>query len=158
MVVPERGPLHEYADEVGLFFESTGLPRVPGRILGWLLVCEPAHQSAEELMSALQVSRGSVSMAMRMLRTAGAVERHHVPGQRRVFYRIQPGFWLREAEDKARLAGQWRKLAERGLDLVADRPAHSSTRLREAHDMYAFLEREYARIKDLWLQQREGQQ
>ncbi|MQA86304.1 MAG: transcriptional regulator [Streptosporangiales bacterium] len=151
----ESSELHGYADEVGLFFEATGLPRMPGRILGWLLVCEPPHQSAEELAAALQASRGSISMAMQMLMGAGAVERYPVPGSRRTYYRMRPGFWLREAEDKARLAGEWRKLADRGLDLMRDRPEESRRRLQEARDMYAFLEEEYARIKDLWLQRQE---
>lgn len=153
-----RSGLHDYADEVGLFFEDAGLPRVPGRILGWLLVCEPPHQSAEELAVALRVSRGSISMAMRMLQTAGAVERYPVAGSRRTYYRMRPGFWLREAEDKARLAGEWRKLADRGLDLTADRPPESRRRLQEARDMYAFLEEEYARIKDRWLERQERRQ
>lgn len=151
----DRPQLHEYADEVGLFFADAGLPRMPGRILGWLLVCEPPHQSAEDLAAALQVSRGSISMAMQMLQTAGAVERYPVPGSRRTYYRMRPGFWLREAEDKARIAGEWRKLTDRGLDLMGDRPEESRRRLQEAHDMYAFLEEEYARIRDRWLQRQE---
>ncbi|WP_460527165.1 hypothetical protein [Flindersiella endophytica] len=54
--------LQEYVEEIGLYFAGVRLPRMPGRILGWLLVCDPPHQSAEELAAALQVSSGSISV------------------------------------------------------------------------------------------------
>jgi DNA-binding transcriptional regulator GbsR (MarR family) len=151
-----RTTLHEYADEVGLYFEDKGLPRIPGRILGWLMVCEPSHQSAEELAEAVQASRGAVSMAMRMLQSANAVERYTVRGTRRVYYRLRPGFWLEEAEEKAKVAREWTKLTGRGLDLLGDRPPEVRRRVQEAHDMYAFLAEEYARIKDRWLERQES--
>lgn len=142
--------LQGYVEEIGLFFANAGLPRMPGRILGWLLVCEPAHQSADELATALQASSGSVSMAVQMLVRAGAVERHTVPGSRRTYYRLRPGFWLHEAEEKAKQAAAWRKLADRGLSMLADQDADRSQRLEEMRDMYTFLEQEYARIDRRW--------
>jgi DNA-binding transcriptional regulator GbsR (MarR family) len=149
-----QSELHAYADEIGLFFQEQGLPLMDGRVLGWLMVCEPAHQSAEELAAALQVSRGAISMSMKMLTGAGAVERYKLPGVRRLYYRLRPGFWLREAEDKARLAVQWRDLMERGLTLMAEEHPDRRNRVQEARDMYAFLADEYARIKDVWLARR----
>jgi DNA-binding transcriptional regulator GbsR (MarR family) len=151
-----RTALHEYADEIGLFFQDQGLPLMPGRILGWLMVCDPEHQSAEELAEALQVSRGGISMAIQMLLGAGAVERHKIPGTRRIYYRLRPGFWLTEAEAKAKLAADWHKLTARGLELMGDLPDERRRRLWEAHDMYGFLAEEYARINTLWQQRRDA--
>ncbi|GAB3430998.1 GbsR/MarR family transcriptional regulator [Flindersiella endophytica] len=152
--------LHEYVEEIGLYFAGVGLPRMPGRVLGWLLVCDPPHQSADELAAALRVSSGSISMAMQMLTRAGAVERYALPGSRRTYYRIRPGFWLREAEEKAKQAAEWRKLADRGLQLLPDDPDDPDTtraqRLREMRDMYAFLEVEYARIDARWRERKSG--
>jgi DNA-binding transcriptional regulator GbsR (MarR family) len=147
--------LQEYVEEIGLYFAGFGLPRMPGRILGWLLVCDPPHQSAEDLADALQVSSGSISMGVQMLVRAGAVEKHAIPGSRRTYYRMRPGFWLREAEEKAKQAAEWRKLAERGLALLAGLSDNTDNteraqRLRETRDMYAFLEVEYARIDARW--------
>ncbi|MQA97315.1 MAG: MarR family transcriptional regulator [Streptosporangiales bacterium] len=154
----ERSALHAFADEIGLFFEDQGLPRMPGRVLGWLMVCDPPHQSAEELAEAVQASRGAISMAVKLLIGAGAVERHPVAGTRRVYYRLRPGFWLLEAESKARVARDWRKLMERGLDLMDDLGEDRTRRVKEAHDMYAFLEQEYSQIRDRWLRRQEGEE
>ncbi|MFC3492620.1 GbsR/MarR family transcriptional regulator [Glycomyces rhizosphaerae] len=150
----ERTGHHEYADEIGLYFESYGLPRIPGRILGWLLVCEPPHQTAEELAEALDISRGSVSMAMKMLSANKAVVRQAVPGSRRTHWRLRPGFWLDEAAEKARQAHEWIKQTERGLELLADAPPESRQRLEEAKEMYTFLAEQYGRIETLWHEQR----
>ena len=51
----------QFAEEVGIVFEQTGLPRMAGRILGWLLIAEPPHQSTEQLINALMASKGSIS-------------------------------------------------------------------------------------------------
>ncbi len=148
------GELQEYVEEIGLYFAGVGLPRMPGRVLGWLLVCDPPHQSADELAAALRVSSGSISMAVQMLVRAGAVERHAKPGSRRTYYRLRPGFWLHEAEEKARQAAEWRKLADRGLEMLdqldEDDGDARPQRLQEMRDMYAFLEVEYARIDTRW--------
>lgn len=154
----DTSQLHGYADEIGLFFEDNCLPRIAGRVLGWLLVCDPPHQSAQELAGALRASPSSISMAMQLLQTNGAVERYAVPGSRRTHYRLKPGFWLREAETKAALAARWRKVADRGLGLLADRSVESRQRLQEMHDMYAFFEEEYARMRDAWHERQESQQ
>lgn len=150
----ERTGRHEYADEIGLYFENYGLPRIPGRILGWLLVCEPPHQTAEELAEQLDISRGSVSMAMKMLAANKAVVRHAVPGSRRTHWKLRPGFWLDEAAEKAKQAREWIKQTDRGLDLLADAPPESRRRLEEAKDMYTFLAEQYERIETLWHEQR----
>ena len=157
MADDDRSPLQGYADEIGVYFEDKGLPRMAGRVLGWLLVCEPPHQSAEELAEALKASRGSISMAMQLLQGSGAIERHGMPGSRRTYYRLRPGFWLREAEDKAAIAAEWRKLADRGLSLLEDRSEESRRRLQEMRDMYAFFEEEYARLRDIWYERQESQ-
>ncbi|TES89068.1 MAG: MarR family transcriptional regulator, partial [Dehalococcoidia bacterium] len=48
----------QFAEEVGIVFEQTGIPRMAGRILGWLLISDPPHQSTEQLTKALLASKG----------------------------------------------------------------------------------------------------
>ena len=56
----------QFVEEVGIVFEQTGLPRMAGRILGWLLIAEPPHQSTEQLINALMASKGSISSMTRL--------------------------------------------------------------------------------------------
>jgi DNA-binding transcriptional regulator GbsR (MarR family) len=142
--------LGSFADDIGLFYEQLGFPRIWGRVLGWLLVCQPNIQSAEDLATALHASRGSVSMATQALIRTAMVERHTVRGDRRTYYRIRPGAWTAIFEDQTRIATELRGLTERGLTLLNDEPAERRDRMEELHDLAAFYERESAILIKHW--------
>jgi DNA-binding transcriptional regulator GbsR (MarR family) len=148
--------LGSYADEVGLWYEELGAPRIWGRVLGWLLVCEPDLQSAEDLATALHVSKGSISMATKALIRAGMVERQTLRGDRRTYYRICPGAWTAVFEDQARTATQLRKLAERGLGLLNSEPIERRRRLEELRDLTAFYEQEAPALLERWHKLHQG--
>ena len=62
-----------------------GLPRSIGEIYG-LLFCTPQALTFDELVERLQISKGSVSQGLKVLRQLGAVKLHYVPGSRRDHY------------------------------------------------------------------------
>lgn len=63
-----------------------GVAPTTARIYGWLL-SEPEGADASQIMEALEMSRGAVSMGCRELRNWGLVHPEKAPGSRRVFYR-----------------------------------------------------------------------
>jgi DNA-binding transcriptional regulator GbsR (MarR family) len=138
----QRKELVSFADEIGLFYDDLGLPRAWGRVLGWLLVCEPDYQSAEDLVAVLHASRGSVSMATRALIRRGGVERQIKRGDRRTYYRIRQGSWTVLLEQQIQMIAKLRRLAHEGLELLNDEPATRRDRLQELHDLTTFYERE----------------
>jgi DNA-binding transcriptional regulator GbsR (MarR family) len=143
-----------FVEDVGLFFEQLGYPRMAGRILGWLLICDPPQQSSEELAQALQASKGSLSTMTRLLIQIGLVERVALPGERRDYFRLKPGAWRRLITVQMQVMTGLHQVVERGLALVDHRdPAHQQ-RLREAHDLYAFLERELPALLRRWDEER----
>lgn len=62
-----------------------GLPRSIGEIYG-LLFCSPEALSFDDLVERLQISKGSVSQGLKVLRQLGAVKLHYIPGSRRDHY------------------------------------------------------------------------
>src|SRR5512142_2974957 len=82
-----------FVEDVGLFFEQMGYPRMAGRILGWLLICDPPQQSSEQLAQVLLASKGSLSTMTRLLIQIGLIERVALPGERRDYFRLKPGAW-----------------------------------------------------------------
>jgi DNA-binding transcriptional regulator GbsR (MarR family) len=145
----------QYVEEVALGFERQGLFRMAGRVLGWLLICDPPEQTFNQLAEVLQASKGSISAAMKFLVPSGLVERISRPGERRDYYRCRPGAWAELARDQSRLYDEFRKLAQRGLQLLADAPAARRERLQDMHDFYAWLE---AEMPALWARWRREQQ
>ena len=76
-------------ERFGLFFEQEGLPRIAGRITGYLLLSDEPR-SLDDLATALAVSKASVSTDARRLEAKGFLQRSARPGDRRDFYSIAP--------------------------------------------------------------------
>jgi DNA-binding transcriptional regulator GbsR (MarR family) len=144
-----------FADDVGLSYEELGFPRAWGRVLGWLLVCQPDFQSAEDLATALHVSKGSISMATQALVRAGMVERQTLRGDRRTYFRIRPGAWASVIEEQTRNATKLRELAGRGLQLLNGAPDGRRRRLEELQNLMALYEQETLALLARW--QKHGQ-
>lgn len=92
----------EFVEKFGLTLEGEGLPRIAGRLMGFLLI-HPEAYSLDELAEQLQVSKASISTNARQLEEHGILERTSSPGDRRDYYRMDPGAWegmLRNAQQK----------------------------------------------------------
>jgi DNA-binding transcriptional regulator GbsR (MarR family) len=148
----------QYVEEVALGFERQGLFRMAGRVLGWLLICDPPEQTFGQLAEVLQASKGSISAAMKFLVPAGLVERISRPGDRRDYYRCRPGAWAELARDQSRLYEEFRKLAQRGLELLADVPVGRRERLQDMHDFYGWLEREMPGLWERWRREQQAKE
>ena len=144
-----------YVEEVGIVFEQTGLPRMAGRILGWLLISDPPHQSTVQLTEALMASKGSISTMTRHLMHIGLIDRLSLPGVRHDYFRIRPDAWQhmirRGLVDEIRMV---RQLSERGLELLAYKTPLTRKWLEEMRDVYTFLEREFPALLARWEQER----
>ena len=89
-------PIEEihFVEDIGLFFEQMGLPRMAGRILGALLISDPPPQSITDLAEKLNASKSSISIMARLLVERGLIERVASPVPRRDYYRFKPGGWI----------------------------------------------------------------
>ena len=151
----EQAEEQRFVEEVGIVFEQTGLPRMAGRILGWLLISDPPHQSTDQLVEALMASKGSISTMTRLLIQIGLIERLSLPGVRHDYFRLRPDAWQhmirRGLVDEIRMV---RQLAERGLGLLVDKTPLTRKWLEEMRDVYTFLEREFPVLLERWEEER----
>jgi DNA-binding transcriptional regulator GbsR (MarR family) len=132
----------QFFEEMGLMFEGTGMPRMAGRVLGWLLMCDPPHQTATQVGDVVGASKGSISTMLRHLVGTGIVERMGVPGERSKFYRIRDGAWVEHLRERTAFTRSLRQLAERGLTLMQGEEPPLLRRLQDFRDLHAFFERE----------------
>lgn len=131
----------EFVGRFGLFTEMAGQSRVRGLLTGWLLICDPAHQSITELSSALDISKASVSTVIRQLQQAKMVERHPVAGTRQHYYRLAGGGWVDILRSRWEFIPLGRRISEDGLALVAQDPQRRH-RIEEYVDFLSFMEDE----------------
>ncbi len=148
------GPLAAFVEEVALFFDQAGMPRIAGRILGYLLVCHPPYRSATQLSEELGASKGSVSTMVRMLRNTGLVEPAPVPGERATYLRIRDDGFEGVFEQQIRHVSAFGALASKGLRLLGDADPERTRRLRTLAAIYGFYEVEMPRLLERWREER----
>ncbi len=140
--------LLRFVDDVALVYERGGHSRMAGRILGWLLVCDPPHQTAGQLAEALQASKASISTNIRLFVDIGLVKRTTFPPDRRDYYLIAADVWPQAMERTLPMVAAFGDLAGRGVGLVGGGSA--AARLRDARDFYDYYQRETRALLARW--------
>ena len=131
-----------FIEDISLYFEQMGLPRMAGRVLGVLLISDPPAQSLTDLCEILQASKSSISTTTRLLTEMGFIERVPSPVPRQVYFQFKPGGWVVFIRQRLRLWASLHQIAEHGLELLQGRDPALRERLQEAHDMFSLLEEE----------------
>lgn len=131
-----------FIEDISLYFEQMGLPRMAGRVLGVLLVSNPPEQSLNDLCGVLQSSKSALSTTTRLLTEMGLIERVSSAKPREVAFRFIPGGWVVFMRMRLRLMASLHQIAEWGLELLKDESPTLRERLREAHDMFSLIEQE----------------
>ena len=145
--------LRHYVEEWGMLFELLGANRMMGRILGWLLVCDPPGQTAKQIADGIGASISSISTATKSLVQGSMVQRVGIPGERSAHYHVKPGMWADMYKRRMGYTIAMRKLAEAGHGFLPAGDKKSSLRLREIASYCAFVEKEFPQLLDKWQQQ-----
>jgi biotin operon repressor len=123
----DRTMLRRFVERMGLEAERDGLPRIAGRILGFLITAD-APASLDQIADALQVSRASVSTNCRLLEQIGAAERVSLPGDRKDYYELAPGFPERSSTSPGPVRAKV-EIAEEALAGAPPRAVEPGTRI-----------------------------
>jgi len=148
-MVPITDSERNFIEEVGVVFEQTGLPRMSGRLFGWLLIAEPPHQSPAELADVLHASKGSISTSVRLLQQSGFIERYVIPGSRHDYFRL-PEDAIKKVikhglEQEIKM---FQSLSERGLEMMKAIPAKRKAWLKEMQNAYSYLGKAFPVLMD----------
>jgi predicted transcriptional regulator len=115
----DRDALLAWVERVATFFaERYGLPPITGRILGWLLVCDPSEQSAADIADSIGASRASLTTNLRILTASGLVHRLTRSGGRTAYYRVDDDAWEKVIRQRVESMMAFEKIAEQGLNLL----------------------------------------
>ncbi len=140
----DRLRIQDWVERVATAFaDNFGLPPITGRILGWLLICDPAEQSAGEIAEAIGASRASLTTSMRLLTVGGLVRRRHRPGERTTYFRIDDDAWEKVIRQRIGAMAALRDITEDAMPLVGPTSARAS-RVRAAHEFFGWLSEVFA--------------
>ena len=139
-----------FVEQLGFRTEAQGHPRMAGRVMGWLLVCEPEFQSVAEIAMALQSSRSAVNAVVNRMVDFGVFERVAVPGERTTYFRINSDGGELLFDNMVANLRAMRELAESGLEALCWRPRSINRRLEDLRAMHAFLEEQMPLLLQRW--------
>jgi hypothetical protein len=128
---PKARPFLDHAE---CLMRGMGLPEGMGRVVSWLMICEPACQKPEEIAQVLGVPMGTVTAQLEQLLAAETVERVQLPEQSGACYALRSPQAL--IERRIRQMGELRGLLDEGLGLVGDDSPEVRERLSAFRAMY----------------------
>jgi DNA-binding transcriptional regulator GbsR (MarR family) len=145
-----------FVDAMGQFLAGYGMTPMAGRLWGYLLICDPDEQTAEEIARALHASRGAISGTVRLLEPIGFIHRARRRGDRREYLSAPPGTFMTFVANAGAIYRRLRLIIERGLDATRDEPPARRARLEEAHEFVAYVERELPAVLERFAVERSG--
>lgn len=140
----------KYIEEVGLFYEKHGLPRMAGRILGCLISSKTDNNSFEELKDILKASKGSISGNIKLLLSQNMIEKHMISGDRKSYYKIAMNSLENLLEAKEKSITEFKIILEKGVDINTNKGGANYREISEIIDYYKFLEKELPLLKIKW--------
>lgn len=90
----------EKVEEIGIAFEKTGMAPMIGRVLGFLLLADPPHQTFYAIQEFLGASKSSISNAINMLMYKDIVGYTTFSGDRKRYFKLNAENWLEQAKCK----------------------------------------------------------
>lgn len=145
-MVANQSNLSLWIERLAAHLVPEGIPLIGGRILGYLLVCDPEERTAAELSEELEASTGSVSTNLKLLVNTGLVVRTTRRGRQAAQYRADAQAWSALVRRRLDALAELRTLSASGLRLLSGDP-HRALRLRTVDEFQGWFSGE---VDALW--------
>ena len=138
-----------FVEEFGSIYESYGLQRLKGLLVGVLLT-QPQPLSLGELALLLGRSKGPISEAVRQLAQVGLLRKVEGPHRRRDYYAADPDLFHNNFRFNMQTVRRNLATAERFLDKAGDDEAAFREHLEHMRAFYQLMEDFYRRFSTEW--------
>lgn len=130
--------LLEWVERVAMYLARDGVPPIAGRVLGWLMVCDPPEQSAGQISDAIGASRASLTSNLRLLTSMGFLDWRTRPGERTVYYRMAEDAWTVVVRRQVAGIAAFLDITRDGLALAGQEEDRAG-RMRQAHATFEWM-------------------
>lgn len=144
--------MQKFVDKLGFYYESYGIPRIGGKILGLIqMIKEPV--SADQISKTLKVSRSSVSTNIRLLLSAGLVDISQKSHDRTDYFSLSDVAW--ENAIKIRIDGfhDLKKIVEQGIEAYEEVDEERNMKLLQMAKWTEMMMDMHLEILDKWRDQ-----
>ena len=138
-------------EKFGGFIEKNGgLPRIAGRIFGYLLICDPPEQTAGQVIERLSIAKSSFSTMIRLLLATNLIEETSKPGERARYYKLKEQAYEDMLLKQLQSFSSIRVLFHEAKVLLKNKDSSVKKRVYEIDRLYGFLEEEMPLLIDKW--------
>jgi predicted transcriptional regulator len=141
--------LARFVERFALMLVESGVPRMPARVFGALLIAEDGKRTAAELAEQLRVSPAAISGAVRYLAQVGLAVRARDPGERRDHYEVFDDLWYEAYANRDKQLEQWATLMAEGTAVVGP-GTKAGGRLDQSRQFFEFLREELPSMMTRW--------
>jgi DNA-binding transcriptional regulator GbsR (MarR family) len=139
-----------FADHMGRHYARRyAFPPMAGRVLGYLLVCDPPNQTIAELSDALLASRSAITGALDVLERLDTVRRSRAAGERMDRVRVD----FASAQSRGFDVSEYQELgdlAREGLEVLKDAPPERRATLMEMEAFADWLVERTRILQEEW--------
>lgn len=154
MLQEERSSLEfkkRKVEEIGVAFDKTGMAPMIGRVVGFLLLADPPHQTFYAIQEFLGASKSSISHALNALMFKGIVEYITLSGDRKRYFRLNAENWLEQAKCKMADFSEVDRVLMEAMQLRdPDNHKEFNEGLRKIFDFHLFMSREMPKLFEKW--------
>ena len=140
----------DFAEEFSLVWQLTGIPRMDGRILGYLMVTPEPYLSSATLCDVLKMSPGAVSTSTRRMVEAGFIRRHAIPGDRNHYFVASDDPWGSYLASESPSFVRTRDVLDRELARIPAEDTSARRRVQNGRNYMEWIERAHKSILLEW--------
>jgi DNA-binding transcriptional regulator GbsR (MarR family) len=148
---PEGRPseVEQFVERFALLLDEAGVPRMPARVFGAILVTEDGKLTAGQIADTLRVSPAAVSGAVRYLAQVGLIVKRRDPGERRDHYEVTDDLWYEAYANRDKQMEQWAQLMAEGVAAVGP-DTKAGWRLETSRKFFEFLREQLPELMRKW--------
>ncbi|MFN2395291.1 MAG: GbsR/MarR family transcriptional regulator [Bacteroidales bacterium] len=140
-----------YVEESGIFFETLGMTRMAGRIIGHLMVTDKEMVSFDELTQVLKASKSSISTNVKLCINVQFVKPVTTPGDRKTYFMLAPEIsWVETFQRRMEQMNAMQKFLQKGLNLRSNQDDKPAQWIKDARDFYGWIIRELPDLLKKW--------
>lgn len=155
--MPNINERSAFVEESGLLFESMGMTRMAGRIIGYLMVSDKEMVSFDELTQVLRASKSSISTSVKLCVNVRFVKPITAPGDRKTYYMLSPDVsWVEIFRRRTEQLIEMQKLLDKGLNLRSNQKDKVSEWIVNARDFYEWVLDKFTTLLSQWEEHKKG--
>lgn len=147
---------HDFVESVARHYhEAHGVTRDKGRVMGWMIISDPAEQTLAQICAAVGTTPEDVEQLIEQLTLAGLYQRIDTPGAE-TRYRLVDDGYPKAVSDTFASWPEYHQIFRYGLEVLADASEERRRRIAEIEELFGIIVGDLAEMSERWQQSAQG--